>query len=346
MSDHERKQLEEFLAAIQPNLPGYRHATFSYLALKKNNGSHLAQGRLVLQGVPMPGESKHFESASLKAGFLRLDELKLSPKQLIENLLSGMLRTPQGELLFPPEKDRSHSLHFNPFHAEGVPYQNRHTFQYRQMQLHIRGNRRERIDSLALDWELKAMPIPFESVQELCAEFGIGSMDGDSSTVEIVAFSVAAISGESSVTGTRAKLVINLVGGLEREKASIGYRLMDRNAVVKRGIISGDGIAWENATNVQRGQAELEVTAGAVLHCIASHIITGWQTPPRPKIHFVPSIRHSIKIWTSCRSLLPKLRPREQTRVIWKSRLHGCSGCSALTQRTLVGRRKPRMHLT
>ncbi|NOS68760.1 MAG: hypothetical protein HOP33_02375 [Verrucomicrobia bacterium] len=271
MSDHERKQLEDFLAAIEPNIAGYNYSTFSYLAQKKGNVFELAQGRLVLQGVPATSESKHFESPNLKVGFLHLHELKTSVKQFIESLLTGKLLTPHGELRFAPEKDRSHSIYFNPFHAEGVPFQNRQAFQYRQMQLHIRGDRRERLDSLSLDWELKAGPIPFEGVQELCAEFGVGQIDGDSSTVEIVAFSVAAIGGESSVTGTKAKLVINLVDGLEREKASIGYRLIERNAVVKRGILSGDALTWENATNFQRGVAELEVTGGAVLHCVASH---------------------------------------------------------------------------
>ena len=197
--------------------------------------------------------------------------MKTSVKQFIESLLSGKLITPHGELRFAPEKDRSHSIYFNPFHAEGVPFQNRQGFQYRQMQLHIRGDRRDRLDSLSLGWELKAAPTPFEGVQELCSEFGVGPIDGDSSTVEIVAFSVAAIGGESSLTGTKAKLVINLVNGLEREKASIGYRMIERNAVVKRGMLFGSAISWGSDTNFQRGEAELEVTAGAVLHCVASH---------------------------------------------------------------------------
>lgn len=271
MNDYERKHLEDFFKEVESNLPGYNHATFSYLALKDGDSFNLAQGRLALQGVVAPSKSKNFESTSLKAGFLRLSELNLSLKQFIESLLSGKLLTPYGELHFLPEKDQSHSIYFNPFHADGVPIQNRHGFQSRHMQLHIRGDRRARIDSLALGWELKATPTPYESVQELCTEFGIGSGDDNFSTVEIVALSVAAIGTESSVNGTKAKLVINLVDGLEREKASIGYRLIERNAVVKRGILSGETIAWENTPNFQRGVAELEVSAGAILHCVANH---------------------------------------------------------------------------
>ncbi|MBI1177464.1 hypothetical protein GC207_08500 [bacterium] len=271
MSDYDLKQLEGFLAAIEPNLRGYKHSTFSYFALKKGNALYLAQGRLGLQGVPTRSESRYFESRILKVGILRLSELHRSIKQLIEDLLAGTLQTPHGELLFLPEENRHYSLFFNPFHAEGVPYQNRHTFQYRQMQLHIRGARREQIDPLSLAWELKATQTPFESVQELCSEFGVGQMDGDSSTVEITAFSVAAIGADSSVTGTKAKLVINLANGLDRARASIGYRLIERNTVVRRSTLSGNDITWEDFPDFQRGEAELQVTAGAVLHCIASH---------------------------------------------------------------------------
>jgi hypothetical protein len=271
MNDHERKQLEEFLAAIEPNLSGYGHSTFSYLAQKNGTTSDVVQGRLFLQGVPAPNKSKWFESPSLKVGFIRLDELGLTPKQFVENLLSGKMPTPHGELRFLPEKDSSYSISFNPFHAEGVPYQNRHTFQSRQMQLHIRGDRQARLDSLSLDWELKSAATPFESVQELCVEFGVGPIDGNSAVVEIIAFIVAGIDRESSVNGTKAKLVINLVDGLERERASIGYRLIERNAVVKRGTLSGGAISWTNAVNCQRGEAELEVTPAAVLHCVACH---------------------------------------------------------------------------
>lgn len=271
MSDHEGKQLEDFFAAIEPYLEGYSHSTFSYLAQKRGSAVELVQGRLALQGIPAPKESKYFESPSLKAGFIRLNELKMSPKQFTESLFSGKLMTPNGELRFLPEKDHSHSVYFNLFHADGIPIQNRNTFQFRQMQLQIRGDRRNRPDSLLLDWELKAHSTPFESVQELCAEFAVGPIDGENSTVEIVAFGVAAIGGESSVSGTKAKLVIQLVNGLKRERASIGYRLIERNAVVKRGTLYASAITWKEAANFQRGEAELEVAAGAVLHCVATY---------------------------------------------------------------------------
>lgn len=108
-------------------------------------------------------------------------------------------------------------------------------------------------------------------MQELCVEYAVGPVDGDYSTVDIVAFNVAAIGGESSVTGTKAKLVINLVNGLKRDLATIGYRLIERNAVVKRGTLYGSAITWKDTTNFQQGETALEVAAGAVLHCVATY---------------------------------------------------------------------------
>jgi Holliday junction resolvase len=265
MNDNDRKSLNEFFSAIQPNLAGYKHSSFSYLALRKGDGFELAQGRLLLHGTQMMSPSKYFESESIKAEFYRIDEVKLTLGEFIESLLTGKFQTPHGEIRFPPDQGGSYSIYFNPFFSNGTPNQ------YRQMQLCLRGNRRDYLDSPKFDWELKAAATPFENVQELCADFSIGSTNGDFATVEILAFSVAAVGVESFVNGTKAKLVINLANGLEREKSSVGYRIIERNSVVKRGLISGAALSWQNANMFQSGQAELEVSAGAVLHCFACY---------------------------------------------------------------------------
>jgi len=172
---------------------------------------------------------------------------------------------PQGELSFPPEQGRSHSIYFNPFHSEGIP------LQHRQMQLYIRGDRRDRVGSPKLDWELRAATTPFDNVQELCSEFLIGATNGDSVAVEVLALNIAAVGPDSSVNGIKAHLVVHLANGLEREKSSIGYRVIEKNVVVKRETLSGGALFWTSGNNFQRGEAELDVQAGAVLHCIANY---------------------------------------------------------------------------
>jgi hypothetical protein len=78
MSDHERKYIEGFFKAIETNLTGYQHSSFSYLALKKGDAFELSQGRLALQGVPTPIPSGCFQSENIKAGIVRLSEMNLS----------------------------------------------------------------------------------------------------------------------------------------------------------------------------------------------------------------------------------------------------------------------------
>jgi hypothetical protein len=36
MNEHSRQQLDQFLASVEPNLAGYKHATFNFLALKND----------------------------------------------------------------------------------------------------------------------------------------------------------------------------------------------------------------------------------------------------------------------------------------------------------------------
>lgn len=129
LNEHERKTLDEFLLSINPILAGYKHASFSYLAIRQGSDFMLLQGRLNLLGVPLQVTSGHFETQNVKAGNFGLNELNQSPKEVLELLLSGKLMTPQGELKFKSNENSPYSLHFNPFHTDGIQSQRR------QMQL-------------------------------------------------------------------------------------------------------------------------------------------------------------------------------------------------------------------
>jgi hypothetical protein len=265
MHEHDRNNLDSFFREIEKNLPGYQYANFSYVALKKNGAFELTQGRLHLQGASVKIPSRCFQSDNVQAGICRLAELNLTPKTFVDSLISGKIKTPHGELLFPPEEKRLHSTDFTPY------YSDENSRQQRQIRLWISGDRRHRIESSQLDWELKAAPTPFFNIQELCDEFFVGPLRGDSVSVEIIAFNVAAIVTESSISGTKAKLVVALADGLDTEKAAIGYRVFDRNRVVARCALPGSKLEWTKAENIQQGVGEIEVPNGAVIDCIASY---------------------------------------------------------------------------
>jgi Holliday junction resolvase len=265
MSGYEHKYADDFLKAIELNLSGYRHSSFSYLAIRNGDSFELRQGRLSLGGFPQKTPFGHFESKNIKAGIFKLEELKLTERSFIETLFSGRLQTPKGDFLFPPEKEKSYSVYYARFHPNGM------INQCRQRQLIISGSRSSNIQTIELDWELKAAPIPFFDLQELCNEYFVGQFKLDSLSVEVVAYNVAVISAESSIDKTKAKLAIDLVEGLQSEKASIGYRVFEMNKVAKRGLLSGSALTWNNIDGVQRGEAQLEVSIGAVFECVANY---------------------------------------------------------------------------
>lgn len=89
MNEHDRKSLDEFFKAIEPNIAAYSHASFSYLALRKRETFELTEGRLLLHVMPAPVPSEFFQSENVRAGSFRLNEMELSPKGVIESLLAG-----------------------------------------------------------------------------------------------------------------------------------------------------------------------------------------------------------------------------------------------------------------
>ena len=292
MHEYDRRNVEEFFAAIEPNLPGYKYINFSYLALKNGDDFDLTQGRLQLQGVPVTINPGYFHSKNIKAGMCKLSELNLTPIEFVESLLSGKLKTPHGELLFKTAETRNYSSYFDPYHQDGL------TSQRRQMYLSINGARRNRIDSTLLDWELKAAATPFFNIQELCDEFSIGTIRGDSGNVEILAYNVAGISLASIINQTKAKLAMDLAEGLDRNAASIGYRTLRGNQILKRGQLTGKDLTWENVNDVQHGVGEIEVPLGAVLDCITRYAGVAqshyWITDPKTAQNPLRAVHHAF----------------------------------------------------
>jgi hypothetical protein len=266
LNEYDQKMLNDFFEATDFLSAGYKHTTFSYFAVKDGDDFKLSQGKLLLQGTPFPIASGHFQSANIRAGIYRLDELNLTVKKFFEDLPSGVIKTPHGDLHFPPEKDRPYSIHFNPFYSDPT------SLQQRQMQLYFRGDRRYHSnDSIKLDWELRAASVPFDSLQDLFNEYAIGQIGGDFRSVEVMALNIAAIGNESLVRGATTHLAIHLANGLDQNKASLGYRIIEKNKVVRRGTVAGANLTWTNTDVFQKGEIDMEVPSGSILHCIANY---------------------------------------------------------------------------
>ena len=135
------------------------------------------------------------------------------------------------------------------------------------------GNQSATLQQPALDWEVKAATPPYDSLNELVLEYGIGpSSMGNTTHIEIVAFNVAAIdAAKSGVSGEDAAVHVLLAQGLTPDKVSVGYRVYKPGAPTARGVLSGSSFNWSEEESHQHGVASIRVPTAAVLNCTASY---------------------------------------------------------------------------
>jgi hypothetical protein len=122
-----------------------------------------------------------------------------------------------------------------------------------------------------LDWELKAADPPYDTLNELCQEYGLGILAELACIIEAVAGEIVAMDLDCRVVGTTIDLAVLAAPGLDRSAVSIGYRLYSNGQVLKRATVPGDQVAWSDRGLVQRGMVTLEVPPAAVLHCYARY---------------------------------------------------------------------------
>ena len=185
--DHVQRDIDDFFGAIAPLRAAYGHSGLSYVAVAHNGSFVLLQGALFFNTAPTDLPTKQFRSPNVRAGYYSLEALKLSAEQVIETLLTGILPTPDGELRFPGSSGNYNS-YFTPFHTFGLQNQQRLNV------LGISGDHQTTyIQQPAIDWELKAAPVPYENLQELMADYKLGILRGNVVFIEAIAYNVALV---------------------------------------------------------------------------------------------------------------------------------------------------------
>jgi hypothetical protein len=261
----DRRFVDEFFAAIGPCEQAFQNIGFSYLALRSRDRFVITQGRVFLDtGLGKPAQQ--FQSANVRAGHFHLSEFNLDLRTLVERLVVGKLETPHGDLEFIAAEGGRYAASFVPFHPEGLQTQRRFNV------LTIMGGQKVALRQPGIDWEIKAASTPYDGLQELANELGLGPLTGGTATIEIVAFNVAAIdSQKSGVVGTRADLHVLLAKHLAQEEVRIGYRIYVPGTPTVRRTLPGDAMQWTEETGFCRGQATIEVLSAAVVNCAVSY---------------------------------------------------------------------------
>jgi hypothetical protein len=263
---HSQKHIDDFFAAIKPVEEAYRFSTFNFVAVRHEGKFAVAQAALILNMSPPPKRPVKFETANIRAGQYLLSELKFDMKGFVEALISGTVPTPDGDILYLAPDQGPPSPFYMPFHDFGLSQQHRLNVLRISSKTPL-----QFLPSLALDWELKAAPTPYESMQELSFAYRLGQLRLDQANVELIAYNVVAVDLGSKVMGEKAWPVVRLAEALDPNKVMLGYRVQEKDGVTARGAIQGASLDWSKQNDVHIATAELDIPAAAILHCVASY---------------------------------------------------------------------------
>ena len=127
-------------------------------------------------------------------------------------------------------------------------------------------NRQVRIDILGgssddlapqpeVDWVLKAGEVPYDNMRELCADYGLDAMIGPQCRLEVLAQAPVQVFAGSTVVGGNAILGLWTAKALDKGSLKLGYRIMLKGKVVRRGAVTGGQLEW-----IEAGIAMVPVT--------------------------------------------------------------------------------------
>jgi hypothetical protein len=262
----DQKLVDDFFATIEPSRSAYQHVGFSYLAIKFGESYQIIRGRVFLNTAPPNATLPHFSSPHVRAGHYSLNELGFRVRPFLNQLMTGVIETPDGPLLFTPASGGRYGASFIPLHPDGLSTQARFAV------LTLMAGATDHIRQPEIDWEIKAASRPYEGLQELANEFSLGPLVQRPSYVEFVAYNVAVVDAQTSkVDGTRAEIGIRVAKGLERSGVRLAYRIYAPGSPTIRSVASADEMAWSEDSHFDRARLILQLPLASALNCTVSY---------------------------------------------------------------------------
>jgi hypothetical protein len=265
--DHVRKNIEDFLCTISPVEDVYRNDSFSYLAIKTDEGFVVVQGTLYLNTQTPKLPQGKFETPRIRAGHFLLSDTQQNRREFIDQLGMGKLQTPHGELFFPPNTSNMHGTNYHRFHEIGLQSQRRLAVLSifgAESSNYIHANQPH------LDWEARAADTPYDGLQEILTEYQPGVLQGVN-RIDIAALDLAAIDTNSIVEGETATLIVRAVKTTATDRISVGYRILDQGRVIRRSKVRSEEFDWKSGDGLQLGTAKISVPKAGIVHAFALH---------------------------------------------------------------------------
>jgi hypothetical protein len=287
MSTHDENEISRFFSSIQDWANLFESSTLTFLALKNSDKLVLLHAQVTLIGNWGGVKEKGlFETDRLLVGHVSLQTAGLTPQMLVDGLRCGTLRGLGRDFDFPRDATGL-SATFLAFDPDSV------SLQKRVPKLILSGRLdTPAADKLSLDWHLR--PLAYDSVEDLCATYGVGTFDLWRPLVEIRSVPVVEIHGTSTVSEGLARLAIGLPADADTGKALIAYRVFSGGQLHGRQSVSGSALNWQKTGAVSVGSTELEVPKGAAVQCFACYAGVAQHSLWVGDLKYAPNLRRLI----------------------------------------------------
>ncbi len=269
MNEFSQKHFEAFFASISAWRPAYKRARLHFIGVRTATELSIVAARIYLDVGGNDTIKPHFRAGALEAVQWEIPQDVQSVEDVTHALIgeTGLEIESIGHVrLLSDERQEIFIAPPTLLHPEGLNAGNRLAV------LSVCGsNFVDWVLQPESDWLLKAADIPYDSVQELCFEYGLGTLRENKALIEIVARNAVQVLAKSRVEGTYAEMGVWMGRGLDREQARLGYRILDNGRVLRRGAVSGAELTWQDEDFAAIGTMHMEVPIGAVVQCIASY---------------------------------------------------------------------------
>jgi hypothetical protein len=269
MKPSSQQRIDAFFKLIAPWRQAYHGASLYYLARQDGDKLSIVFARIYLDVAPAILIPEPFRAGEFQAGQWDISGAGIPLEHLLESLLSasGCVIEGHGRLHLAAANDGAMAVQ-----EPAVLLPEASEPANRQVRIDILGGSS---DDLApqpeVDWVLKAGEVPYDNMRELCADYGLDAMIGPQCRLEVLAQAPVQVFAGSTVVGGNAILGLWTAKALDKGSLKLGYRIMLKGKVVRRGAVTGGQLEWIEAGIAMVGKVVIEVPEGASVQCITSY---------------------------------------------------------------------------
>lgn len=278
----ESEQVTRFFELISLWEHLYERKTICFLGVKSGSNYTIVQAKVIAARgwTPSPSSLGIYRTDKIIVGQLDLSDLRLSLRQLVEEINDGRFPLPGEILNFPCEEQGRVSTFF-------LEHQLDAAISGKRLSTLMLGGKQQHnlVKKIELDWHLKGQPIPYESLDELARAYGVGDINLGFANIELVAAHLCEVDFSAHVEETTAFPGIILPNDIDKAKFSIGYCVLSAGVFVARSLFTGDQLTWTKGEWYWVGSKKIDIPAGAAVQCFASYEgvaqFQGWIGDPK-----------------------------------------------------------------